>query len=85
MFVLFVDSWLKIAGHGVYHYRSAWFCILKLGQLIKKVGRDVVDRYFVLLIVIFFNCLGVYFIVRSGTEPLAFHGQLASLNETHTC
>ena len=84
MFVLFVDSCLKITGHGVYHYLSAFLCILSLGRLKKKVGRDVMERDFVLFIVLF-NCLWVYFIVRSGTGPWAFRGQLASLNETHTC
>ena len=84
MFVVFVDSCLKITGHGVYHYLSAFLCILSL--LIKKVGRDVMDREFVLFIVLnFLNCLWVYFIVRSGTGPWAFRGQLASLNETQTC
>ena len=29
------------------------------------------DRDFVFFIVLFFNCLGVYFIVRSGTGPWA--------------
>ena len=49
-------------------------CILSQIRLIKKVGRDVMDRDFVLFIlpvVLFFNCLWVYFIVRSGTGPWA--------------
>ena len=85
MFVLFEDSCLKITGHDVYHYLSAFLCILSMGRLIKKVGRDVMYRDFALFIVLFFNCIWVYFIVRSGSGPWAFRGQLASLNETHTC
>ena len=39
-------------------------CILSPGRLIKKVGRDVVDRDFVLFVVLFLIIYGVCFIVR---------------------
>ena len=39
--------------------------------LTQNTLRNVMDMDFVLFIVLFFNCLGVYFIVRSGTGPWA--------------
>ena len=39
-------------------------CILSPGRMIKKVGRDVTDRYFVLFMILFLIMYGVCFIVR---------------------
>ena len=59
-----------------------FFIFLSPGRLIKKVWRDVMDRHFVLVIMLILIINSTYFIVRGAPGPLGVNVPLRLIRGT---